>query len=334
MTAWVDEVTAAAGENRIWEPGSSSATGSTPPLPPAGPRPRRPIPRSSRRPTSPDPRGSSPMPPRCWAATTTPRGTARWPTRCAPRSTASTSPARVGCSPTPRPPTPSRSSSTSFRTTSERRRAADRLAQIVKENGYRISTGFIGTPLICDALSANGHADTAYRLLFQTENPSWLYAVKMGATTIWERWDSLLPDGTVNPSGMTSFNHYAFGAVADWMHRVVAGLAPAAPGYRRLRIAPQPPRRGLTEASARLRTPYGDASSAWTLDDGMLRLTVVVPVGATAEVDPSLGLRARARARHPLVRGAVRGRDRSPAGPSPSTLRSANSSTTQRPWPC
>lgn len=166
----------------------------------------------------------------------------------------------------------------------ERTRAADRLAQIVKENRYRIATGFVGTPLICDALSANGHTDTAYRLLLQTENPSWLYAVKMGATTIWERWDSLLPDATVNPSGMTSFNHYAFGAVADWMHRVVAGLAPAAPGYRRLRIAPQPPRRGLTSASARLRTPYGDAASAWTIDEAMLQLTVTVPVGATAEV--------------------------------------------------
>ena len=166
----------------------------------------------------------------------------------------------------------------------ERSRAADRLAEIVRGNGYKISTGFIGTPLICDALSANGHADAAYRLLLQTENPSWLYPVKMGATTIWERWDSLLPDGTVNPSGMTSFNHYAFGAVADWMHRVVAGLAPAEPGYRRLRIAPQPPRRGLTEASARLRTPYGDASSGWTLEDGELQLTVTVPVGATGEV--------------------------------------------------
>lgn|GEM_PF-13014 len=166
----------------------------------------------------------------------------------------------------------------------ERSRAADRLAQIVKENRYRISTGFVGTPLICDALSANGHTETAYRLLLQTENPSWLYAVTMGATTIWERWDSLLPDGSVNPSGMTSFNHYAFGAVADWMHRVVAGLAPAAPGYRRLRIAPQPPRRGLTSSSARLRTPYGVAASAWSLDEGMLRLAVTVPIGATAEV--------------------------------------------------
>ncbi len=166
----------------------------------------------------------------------------------------------------------------------ERRRAADRLAEIVKGNGYKISTGFIGTPLICDALSANGHADVAYRLLLQTENPSWLYTVKQGATTIWERWDSLLPDGTVNPSGMTSFNHYAFGAIGDWMHRVVAGLAPAAPGYKTLRIAPQPPRRGLGSASASLRTPYGTAASAWTLEDGQLRLTVTVPVGTTAEV--------------------------------------------------
>lgn len=166
----------------------------------------------------------------------------------------------------------------------ERQRAADRLAQLVRENRYRISTGFIGTPLICDALSAHGHTDTAYRLLLQTEAPSWLYSVKNGATTIWERWDSLLPDGTVNPSGMTSFNHYAFGAVGDWLHRVVAGLAPAAPGYQRLRIAPQPPRRGLTHASATLQTPYGTASSAWTLADGQIELRIAVPVGATADV--------------------------------------------------
>jgi beta-glucosidase-like glycosyl hydrolase len=167
----------------------------------------------------------------------------------------------------------------------ERRRAADRLAQIVRGNGYKISTGFIGTPLISEALSSNGHAATAYKLLFQTEAPSWLYSVKNGATTIWERWDSLLADGTVNPSGMTSFNHYALGAVGDWMHRVVAGLAPAAPGYRRLRVAPQPPRRGLTTASATLETPYGAASSAWTLSEGAIELTVTVPVGVTADVE-------------------------------------------------
>ncbi|MET0886350.1 MAG: family 78 glycoside hydrolase catalytic domain [Mycetocola sp.] len=165
-----------------------------------------------------------------------------------------------------------------------RQHAADRLAQIVAGNGYKISTGFIGTPIVTDALSANGHADVAYRLLLQTDAPSWLYTVEQGATTIWERWDSLLPDGTVNPSGMTSFNHYAFGAVADWMHRVVAGLGPAAPGYRRLRIAPQPPRRGLDAASATLNTPYGRAASGWELADGQLHLSVTIPVGATAEI--------------------------------------------------
>ncbi|WP_324012472.1 family 78 glycoside hydrolase catalytic domain [Microbacterium sp. JZ37] len=166
----------------------------------------------------------------------------------------------------------------------ERRHAADRLAEIVAGNGYRIPTGFIGTPILTDALSANGHADTAYRLLLQTEAPSWLYTVEQGATTIWERWDSLLPDGSVNPSGMTSFNHYAFGAVADWMHRVVAGLAAAAPGYRRLRIAPQPPRRGLSSASATLHTPYGIASAGWELRDGGILVSTTIPVGVKAEV--------------------------------------------------
>lgn len=165
-----------------------------------------------------------------------------------------------------------------------RRRAADRLAEIVAGNGYKISTGFIGTPIITDALSANGHADVAYRLLLQTDAPSWLYTVEQGATTIWERWDSLLADGTVNPSGMTSFNHYALGAVADWMHRVVAGLAPAAPGYRRIRIAPQPPRRGLASAGTRLQTPYGEAATRWELEDGQVRITATIPVGVTADV--------------------------------------------------
>lgn len=166
----------------------------------------------------------------------------------------------------------------------EKQHAADRLARIVAGNGYRISTGFIGTPIITDALSAHGHADVAYRLLLQTEAPSWLYTVSQGATTIWERWDSLLPDGTVNPSGMTSFNHYAFGAVGDWMHRVVAGLAPAAPGYRALRIAPQPPRRGIGSASATLHTPYGLAAAGWVLADGEVRIHATVPTGATADV--------------------------------------------------
>src|SRR5262249_14600583 len=114
----------------------------------------------------------------------------------------------------------------------QRLQAGRRLAKLVRSRGYRISTGFVGTPLVCDALCSVGEIEAAYRLLVEQECPSWLYPVTMGATTIWERWDSMLPDGSINPGEMTSFNHYAFGAVADWLHRVVGGLAPAAPGYR------------------------------------------------------------------------------------------------------
>ena len=108
------------------------------------------------------------------------------------------------------------------------------------ESGYRIPTGFAGTPFVLDALTSTGHLDEAYRLLLQRECPSWLYPVTMGATTIWERWDSMLPDGTINPGEMTSFNHYALGAVADWMHRTIGGIAPLEPGYSKVLIAPQP----------------------------------------------------------------------------------------------
>src|SRR5438552_2735998 len=103
----------------------------------------------------------------------------------------------------------------------QHRHAGERLAALVRESGYHISTGFVGTPLVCDALCSIGEYEAAYRLLTQRDCPSWLYPVTMGATTIWERWDSLRPDGSVNPGEMTSFNHYALGAVADWLHRTV-----------------------------------------------------------------------------------------------------------------
>jgi len=164
------------------------------------------------------------------------------------------------------------------------RRGGARLAALVREAEGRIATGFAGTPLICDALTLSGEIDAAYELLLSEQCPSWLYTVAMGGTTTWERWDSMLPDGTVNPGDMTSFNHYALGAVADWLHRVVAGLAPAAPGYRVIRFAPRPGG-GLTSAGATHETPYGTASIDWVLLDGELRVDVVVPVGTTAEVD-------------------------------------------------
>src|SRR3954468_3466517 len=168
-------------------------------------------------------------------------------------------------------------------TREQRDRARESLADLVRAAGFRIGTGFLGTPLIADALTAAGDVEVAYRLLLQTRDPSWLYPVTMGATTVWERWDSMLPDGSINPGQMTSFNHYALGAVADWLHRTVAGLAPAAPGYRRLLVRPEPTGH-LTRAQARHRTPYGDAEAGWERGDGLLVLRVVVPVGATAVV--------------------------------------------------
>ncbi|MDY0914959.1 family 78 glycoside hydrolase catalytic domain [Rathayibacter festucae] len=161
--------------------------------------------------------------------------------------------------------------------------AGDRLAELVAESGYTISTGFAGTPFITDALSSTGHIDAAYRLLLQRECPSWLYPVTMGATTVWERWDSMLPDGTINPGEMTSFNHYALGAVADWLHRVVGGLAPLEPGYSRLLVAPQPGT-DLDWAESTLETPHGLASVRWDRRGDAIELAVTVPEGATAVV--------------------------------------------------
>ncbi len=160
-------------------------------------------------------------------------------------------------------------------------RAGGRLSTLVRQNGYRISTGFAGTPYVTDALTQTGHLDDAYRLLLERSCPSWLYPVTMGATTIWERWDSLLPDGTINPGQMTSFNHYALGAVADWIHRTVGGIAPLAPGYAQILIAPQPGG-GLTWATSKLETAHGPVEVHWSKTDQDLTVEAVVPAGATA----------------------------------------------------
>jgi alpha-L-rhamnosidase len=165
----------------------------------------------------------------------------------------------------------------------QREHAGRLLAEQVAADGWHIASGFLGTPVVTDALTNAGELAAAYELLLQRENPSWLYPVTMGATTVWERWDSMLPDGTINPGEMTSFNHYAFGAVADWLHRTVAGLAPAAPGYRRMRIAPQPGP-GITSAVATHETPYGRAEVSWSLDGTAFALDVAVPPNTTAEV--------------------------------------------------
>ena len=158
--------------------------------------------------------------------------------------------------------------------------AGRRLAELAAQAGYRISTGFAGTPFITDALTKTGHVEDAYRLLLERECPSWLYPVTMGATTVWERWDSMLPDGTINPGQMTSFNHYALGAVADWMHRVVGGIAPLEPGYSSVLVAPQPSG-GLTDVQTALETRHGRVAVHWRIDDGKFTVDAELPEGVT-----------------------------------------------------
>jgi alpha-L-rhamnosidase len=163
--------------------------------------------------------------------------------------------------------------------------AGDRLAQLSETGGFKVATGFAGTPYVLEALSSTGHLDVAYRMLTERGCPSWLYPVTMGATTIWERWDSMLPDGSINPGQMTSFNHYALGAVADWMHRTIGGITPLEPGYRRVLVAAQPGG-GITSADSALDTPHGRLSVRWTADAAgeLQALDIDVPTGVTALV--------------------------------------------------
>jgi alpha-L-rhamnosidase len=163
--------------------------------------------------------------------------------------------------------------------------AARRLAEDVRRMGH-LTTGFLGTPSLTRMLSENGHLDDAYTLLLNDRYPSWLYEVKQGATTIWERWDGKKPDSTFEEASMNSFNHYAYGAVGDWMYRVIAGLNsdPSQPGYKHIIVRPQPGG-GLTYATATLMTPYGEAASGWKIDGDRLRVTVRVPPNARATVN-------------------------------------------------
>jgi len=157
-----------------------------------------------------------------------------------------------------------------------------RLAHLVRRNGYRIGTGFLGTPVIMEALARTGQLNTADRLLTQTECPSWLYPVTAGATTTWEAWDALLPDGSPSP-GSTSFNHYAFGAVADWLHGSLAGLRAEAPGYAVIRIAPTvlP---SFTNAASAQDTPYGPAAVAWRREGETVTVEATIPPNTSAVV--------------------------------------------------
>jgi alpha-L-rhamnosidase len=161
--------------------------------------------------------------------------------------------------------------------------AVQHLVNDIRARRNHLSTGFLGTPYLCHVLSDNGKADVAYDLLLQETFPSWLFPVKMGATTIWERWDGQKPDSTFQDKGMNSFNHYAYGAVGDWMYRVVAGIEIGSPGYKQIKIQPVPDKR-LTFAKASYESMYGAISSGWELKDGKLNVNITIPANTRAVV--------------------------------------------------
>ena len=163
--------------------------------------------------------------------------------------------------------------------------AAEHLAERIRIDRAKLTTGFIGTPYLCPALSRNGLNEYAYALLLQTECPSWLYEVQMGATTMWERWNSVRPDGSFGPVGMNSLNHYAFGAISEWLYRAVAGINPTeeGPGFKRARLQPMP-NSLLSHAGASLQTPYGTLRSGWRLTGEGIELEFEIPFNTTAEI--------------------------------------------------
>ncbi len=161
--------------------------------------------------------------------------------------------------------------------------AAKRLVDNIAAYGNHLTTGFLGTPYLCHVLTRFGYTDVAYKLLLQETFPSWLYPVKKGATTIWERWNGIKPNGSFQNAGMNSFNHYAYGAIGDWMYKTVAGINPdqQQPGYKHIIIAPKPGG-GLTSAGATYQSLYGVIKSNWTIKDGKLLLDIMIPCNTNA----------------------------------------------------
>ena len=165
-------------------------------------------------------------------------------------------------------------------------RMAEGIVAKLKSNGGKLQTGFIGTPLLAEILTEIGQSEMAYELLFNEEYPGWLYEVNLGATTIWERWNSMLPDGSVSSTGMNSFNHYSYGAIVQWIYERAAGFRrdPSVPGYRKVVFAPVPDKR-LGFADVSYDSPSGKWETHWkVLDDSHLEVSLTVPFGCTAEV--------------------------------------------------
>ncbi|MGH2565482.1 MAG: alpha-L-rhamnosidase C-terminal domain-containing protein, partial [Ginsengibacter sp.] len=162
-----------------------------------------------------------------------------------------------------------------------RQKTAEKLKVLITANNNHLATGFLGTPYLLHVLTQYGYMDLAYTLLLQQTYPSWLYPVRRGATTTWERWDAIRPaDSTLQE---TSFNHYAYGAVGDWLYRVVAGIDAIEPGYKKIKIAPHPGG-GLTWAKASYECSYGKIVSQWKFKSNAFLMHVEIPAGTTATI--------------------------------------------------
>ncbi|KAL3480923.1 bacterial alpha-L-rhamnosidase-domain-containing protein [Aspergillus californicus] len=163
--------------------------------------------------------------------------------------------------------------------------AASRLVDLVRLAKFRVATGFAGTPIIAHALTKGGYPQIAYRMLLEKSCPSWMYPISMGATTVWERWDSMLPDGSINPGEMTSFNHYALGSIINWLHSSVAGISPLSAGWKEIKVQPVPGGT-INSAEARYETPYGRLECRWEIqaDKGLFTMDLVVPPNSRALV--------------------------------------------------
>ncbi|MBR1757752.1 MAG: family 78 glycoside hydrolase catalytic domain [Lachnospiraceae bacterium] len=160
---------------------------------------------------------------------------------------------------------------------------AERLEQNIAAHKTHLTTGFIGTPYACLALSDNGKHEVAGKLLLQEETPGWLYEVKMGATTVWERWNSILPDGRFNPANMNSLNHYAYGSIGDWLYSRLCGLQIVEPGYRKFAIKPQF-MKGITHTELCFESVYGTIKTAWRCENGTIVMDVTVPANTSCEL--------------------------------------------------
>ena len=187
------------------------------------------------------------------------------------------------------------------------------LRKLLEENGGKLTTGFVGTPLLCPVLTQAGHLRDAYNLLLNEDYPGWLFAVKLGATTIWERWNSLDENGHITGIDMNSMNHYSYGAIVEWIMNYAAGLNLAEPGYARVTVAPHVDWR-LGSCAAEMDTAAGTYAVSWEcVGDARLRVAVTVPFGGLATVTlPHAPLRGGVRHHAGPALGAERGLDREP----------------------